>query len=117
MKRYVHSLMQSKMTVKHLFTMTAGLNYTLRHEATLAYLKEHGDAADTVGLVNTFIERPLDFDPGERFQYSLCHDVLAAVIEVAAGKRFADLVGELVFTPLGMTDSYFHLTEAVFNAP
>ena len=101
------------MTVRHLFTMTAGLNYDLHHEATLAYLNEHGDTAGTVGLANTFIERPLDFDPGERFQYSLCHDVLAAVIEVAAGKRFADLVGELVFTPLGMTDSYFHLTEAI----
>ena len=101
------------LTVRHLFTMTGGFNYDLHHEATKAYLREHGDNAGTVGIVNTFAMRPLDFEPGARFQYSLCHDILAAVIEVAAGKRFADLVAQLVFVPLGMKDSCFHLTEEI----
>ncbi len=42
--------------------------------------------------------------PGERFQYSnLGYGVLDYVVERAAGKKFADVMREEVFLPLGMT--------------
>jgi CubicO group peptidase (beta-lactamase class C family) len=50
---------------------------------------------------------PLDFEPGSNYKYSLCHDVLAAVVEVASGMRFSEYLQKNVFDPLGMVDIGF----------
>lgn len=50
----------------------------------------------------------MEFDPGTHYRYSLCHDVLAGVVEVVAGKKFRDYVKENIFTPLEMTNSMYH---------
>lgn len=97
------------MTVRHLFTMTGGLNYDLKAAPILRALQDPN--ADTVSIVNSFVESPLDFEPGTRYQYSFCHDVLAAVVEVVSGMRFADYVKRYVLDPLGMTNTGFHLPE------
>jgi CubicO group peptidase (beta-lactamase class C family) len=55
--------------------------------------------------------QPLEFDPGTRFAYSLCHDVLAVVVEAASGMRFADYMQTYIFDPLGMKDTHYHLPE------
>ncbi|MDR2163520.1 MAG: beta-lactamase family protein, partial [Clostridiales Family XIII bacterium] len=48
------------------------------------------------------------FVPGERFEYSNAgYSLLAAIIENAAGKTYADFMREDVFMPLGMTDTGF----------
>ena len=47
------------------------------------------------------------FEPGTRYLYSLCHDVLAAVCEVITGKRFSEYLDELIFKPLGLKDIGF----------
>ncbi len=103
-------VLEKPMLVRHLFTMTAGLSYDVRSPATLA-LQKKNPLAGTLDFVNTFVENPLDFEPGERFQYSLCHDVLGAVIEVVSGKRFADYMREILFSPLGMDNTDFHLND------
>jgi len=51
---------------------------------------------------------PLSFEPGTHWQYSMSHDVLAAVVEVISGKRFSDYVRDNIFLPLGMNDSFYH---------
>lgn len=56
---------------------------------------------------------PLAFHPGERWGYSLCHDVLAAVVEVVSGKRFRDYVRENIFEPLAMNQSYYQATPQI----
>ena len=43
------------------------------------------------------------------WQYSLCHDVLGAFIEVVAGKRLRDYAREVLFDPLGMDDTCYNL--------
>ena len=48
------------------------------------------------------MQKPLLFDPGTHFRYSLCHDVMAAVIEVASGLRFGEYLRRNVTEPLGM---------------
>ncbi len=97
------------MTVRHLFTMSAGLDYNLNRPAVAA-LREKAPEAGTVEVVSTFAADPLSFRPGERFQYSLCHDALAAVVEVASGERFGDYLQQHIFAPLGMTDVGFDLS-------
>ncbi len=101
---------QNTMTVRHIFTMTGGLDYNLFSDP-VNQLLEKNPHASTVDIASAFAERPLLFEPGTHFRYSLCHDVLAAVVEVASGKRFADYVKEIILDPLGMCDTDFHLTE------
>lgn len=99
------------MTVRDLFTMTSGLDYDIGKEP----IKKAGavPGADTISIVNSFVESPLVSEPGTRFKYSLSHDVLAAVVEVVTGIRFSDYLKQLIFDPLGMRDTGFHPTEEV----
>ncbi len=49
--------------------------------------------------------------PGERYSYSnIGFGILGLTISRAAGRSFIDLVGELIFEPLGMTSSTFIIT-------
>ena len=99
-------------TVRHLFTMSAGFDYAGGGEAQAELIRRTNGTADTRQIVETYVTRPLCFEPGWRFQYSMCHDVLAAVIEIASGMRFSDYLASILFTPVGMKDSTFHPTEA-----
>ncbi len=94
--------------MKHLFSMSAGLDYNLRSDAILEVKKKTGGLCPTVEVAKAIASGPISFDPGTRWQYSLCHDVLAAVVEIISGERFSDYVTNHIFKPLGMTRSCFH---------
>ena len=102
---------QNVMTIRHLFSMTGGLNYNLSAPSIIRAKKS--EKRDTLTLVNAMAEIPLEFEPGTHYMYSLCHDVLAGVIEVVSGMRFADYVQKTVFDPLGMTRTGYHLPAAL----
>ena len=93
-----------EMTVLHLFTMTGGLTYNMRTHAIESAVTPD---ADTVTLVKAFPLDPLAFEPGEHYLYSLCHDVLGAVIEVVTGMRLSEYFDKLMFAPLGLKDIGF----------
>jgi len=97
------------MLVRHLFTMSAGFDYGITSRPITELVKKTNGKATTREMVSAFTALPLGFRPGEKFRYSLCHDVLAAVIEAASGKRFADFMRDNIFAPLGMENTYFHL--------
>ncbi len=96
------------MTFEHLLAMQGGLDYDLEAPGILEGMKDPD--ATTVDMVQRFPEKPLHFDPGLGFKYSLCHDVAAAVMEAATGKRLSELAREMVFEPLGIRDLTFHPT-------
>ena len=98
------------MTIRHLFTMSGGLDYDMRRGGAGKILDEKGEEAGTVEVCNAFAEGPLDFEPGTHYQYSLCHDVLGAVIEVVSGMSFGEYLKKAIFNPLGMKDTTFHTT-------
>lgn len=93
--------------IKHLFQMTAGLTYEMHTPALEAYYAIPGNNCPTVETVNQFAKTPMLFDPGEGWKYSLCHDVLGALVEVLSGEKFEDYVKHHIFDPLGMTHSTF----------
>lgn len=100
---------QKTMKVRHLFAMRGGLTY----ELGMPPVKEciaNDPHADTLTLVKAFAKNPLSFEPGTRYQYSLCHDVLAAVVEVASGIKFGDYLKKEIFEPLGMNRTGFKVT-------
>lgn len=100
-----------KLKVRHLFTMSGGLNYNCESPAIRRVLETNPNAS-TLDILPAFAEdTPLEFLPGTKFRYSLCLDVLAGVIEVAAGMRFADYLQQNIFDPLGMKDATLHLPD------
>lgn len=91
-----------------LMTMSAGLSYALDTPEIQKVLAKYGEAATTRQLATAFAETPLQFEPGTRFCYSLCHDVLAAVVETVTRDPFSVYLEKNVFEPLGIEDIHFH---------
>ena len=96
---------RNPITIKDLFTMSAGLDYDLHAPGIERALKE--GKTSTRELVSALSETVLKFEPGTRFRYSLCHDVLGALIEEWSGKRFGEYMKENILDPLGMKNTFF----------
>lgn len=101
---------ERQIKVRDLFTMTAGFSYDTNSPMIRKYREETGGRCPTREVMRYLAEEPLLFEPGERWEYSLCHDVLAALVETVSGVRFSEFVRENIFLPLGMYDSTFSQT-------
>ncbi len=55
--------------------------------------------------------RPLGFQPGSRWFYSVSTDICARLVEVISGQRFDDYLAATIFEPLGMVDTGFHVPD------
>ncbi len=97
---------EQEMTLHHLFTMTGGLDYDMSAPAIQEAARQEG--ATTLSIAAAFPKKALSFSPGDKFQYSLCHDALGGVIESITGLSLADYFEQEIFAPLGMKDSSFH---------
>lgn len=95
--------------IRNLFEMTAGFSYDLNTPQLELCRRETNGRCPTRETMRYLAKEPLIFEPGEQWRYSLCHDVLAALVEVISGQRFEVYVKEHIFDPLGMTDSTFLL--------
>ncbi|MBR2460131.1 MAG: beta-lactamase family protein [Clostridia bacterium] len=95
------------MTVRHLFSMCGGLDYDLNAPAIRRVKAESNNLASTREVVRAIAEKPLQFEPGTHFNYSLCHDVLGAIIEVVSGMTFGDYMRANIWGPLDMKDTCF----------
>ena len=93
-----------------LFSMTAGFTYDTQSEGFQKARRLTGGKMDTVDTIRCMASDPLSFEPGTHWQYSLCHDVLAAVISVISGKKFRDYMKDNIFEPLGMENTVYHHT-------
>lgn len=100
---------QNPILIKHLFAMTAGLHYKTKAEIFEKARQDTDGRCPTRETVKYLATEPLLFEPGTRWNYSFCHDVLAAVIEVVTGQRFNDYLKEHIFAPLGMIQTTFLL--------
>lgn len=101
---------QKPITVGDLFSMTAGFTYNTATEGFAKARQLTGGKMDTVETIKCMAADPLSFEPGARWQYSLCHDVLAALISVISGRKFRDYMKENIFDPLDMQETCYHHT-------
>lgn len=97
--------------IEDVFGMTAGFHYTVSCPSIKAAVEKTEGRCPTLEIARCFASEPLEFDPGTSWKYSFGHDILAALVEVWSGVRFADFVRDNIFAPLGMTSSTFHITE------
>lgn len=100
------------MRLWHLFTHTSGLTYGFMnsHPVDALYRAAGLDLAvpkglDLAALCDRLAALPLLFQPGTEWNYGMSTDVLGRVVEVAAGRPFADVVQDIVLDPLGLTDT------------
>jgi CubicO group peptidase (beta-lactamase class C family) len=88
---------RKQITVEHLLTHTAGLT------AWKAYYRSQTNYA---AMLQAIFTTPLESDPGAQFRYSDFGMILAGEVASRAGKKpLAELEKELVFGPLGMTNT------------
>ncbi len=90
------------LTVGHLLTMTGGFSYDMSHPQIKKVVAEN---APTRQFVAAFAQVPLQFEPGDSYLYSVCLDVLGAVIEVVTGMKLGQYMRRVIFDPLGMTSA------------
>ena len=89
-------------TVEHLLTHTSGLvDY---EDVMAADATEQVHDADVLQLLRT--QDHTYFPPGQGYRYSNSgYALLALIVEKASGKRYADVLRERIFLPLGMNDT------------
>lgn len=108
---------ENPITIRDLFTMTAGLSYATNTPAFEKARKLTDGKMDTRTVIKCIAEEPLLFEPGARWNYSLCHDVLAVLAEVVSGMRFSEYMKKHIFEPLDMNNSYYHAPNDVIISP
>jgi CubicO group peptidase (beta-lactamase class C family) len=99
-------------TIRDLFTHTAGLTYNFLEDSPVAELyRQAGLMSDAErsleAMIGELARLPLAYQPGTKWHYSLSIDVLAHLIEVISGQPLQDFLSERLFAPLGMTDTGF----------
>lgn len=99
-------------TVRHILTHTAGFGRQPRTLTPEQFAKINGRQKDdeTIGdFVKRYAKIPLNYHPGESWDYSRATCVVGRLAEVISGKPLDKLMQERIFKPLGMTDTDFHV--------
>ncbi|WP_268224058.1 serine hydrolase domain-containing protein [Sinomicrobium oceani] len=94
-----------QITIHHLLTHTSGIKDFTRIKGLTAIAKEELSSEE---LINFFKNEPVDFPPGERYEYcNAGYMLLGYIIEVVSGKEYQDFVAHNIFERLGMHNSYY----------
>lgn len=104
---------KNPITLANLFTMTAGFDYDLNCKEIEKAKKITAGSCDTLTVVKCLAEKCLNFEPGTHWCYSLCHDILAGLVESISGMRFSEYVKKNIFEPIGVTDIHYHRNEEI----
>jgi CubicO group peptidase (beta-lactamase class C family) len=106
-------------TIHDVFRHTAGFSYGFNPQDPIdrAYAQNgvNFDAAPSLKqLVAVDLPKvPLLYQPGDRWVYSVAHDVQAYLVELFSGMPFDDFCRERIFEPLGMADATFGVPRSV----
>jgi CubicO group peptidase (beta-lactamase class C family) len=91
----------NEVTIRQLLSHTSGYQDYWPQDYVMPMMLHPVTAAK---ILDTWARKPLDFDPGTKWQYSNTNYVIAGVIiEKASGKPLLQFLQEKVFAPLGMT--------------
>lgn len=92
---------------------TSGLTYSFQNRSNVDAAYREGKIEnfygnlDLDGFVAALGQIPLEFSPGEAWNYSVSTDVLGAVVQRVSGMPLAEFLQTRIFAPLGMDDTFF----------
>jgi CubicO group peptidase (beta-lactamase class C family) len=101
------------MLIVDLLRHTSGLTYAFQQRSNVdaAYREMKIGEVLKAGTLESMIEAlagiPLEFSPGEAWNYSVSTDVIGYLIGKISGKPFEQFLKERILDPLGMTDTGF----------
>jgi CubicO group peptidase (beta-lactamase class C family) len=117
------------MQIVDLMRHTSGLTYGFQQRGNVdaAYRKAKIGEVELAGTLDTMIadlaKIPLEFSPGEAWNYSVSTDVIGYLIGKISGVPFEQFLKERIFDPLDMADTDFfvpadkvHRFAACYNA-
>ncbi|WP_425127605.1 serine hydrolase domain-containing protein [Burkholderia arboris] len=106
-----------EMRMVDLLRHTAGLSYFFqaRTNVDAAYrelaLGEPGNPGGLDGMIADLARLPLDYSPGDEWNYSVATHVLGYLVETISGQPFADYLKQALFDPVGMPDTGFFVPD------
>jgi CubicO group peptidase (beta-lactamase class C family) len=100
-------------TIYHLLTHTSGIwNFTTDPEYRNTWMLPSRPEK----TMQRFLKKPLESEPGFRYNYSNSgYILLAYILEKASGMRFEELLEKNIFKPLGMKDTGHDTWEAILK--
>lgn len=99
-------------SIRHLLTHTAGLGYVPRalSREEFAKVSQRQSPTETIGeFVKRYAKVPLNYHPGEAWDYSRATCVIGHLVEIISGMTLDEFFGKRIFTPLNMPDTHFYL--------
>ena len=95
----------NKITIHHLLTHTSGIkDFTKMKSLKEIAQKEMSPKM----MIDFFKDEPVDFLPGEKFEYNNSgYILLGYIIELTSSVSFEDFVKENIFKKIGMDQSYY----------
>jgi CubicO group peptidase (beta-lactamase class C family) len=103
------------MQVVDLLRHTSGLTYGFQNRTNVdaAYRAQKIGEIEKAGTMATMIadlaKIPLEFSPGDAWNYSVATDVVGYLVEKISGQPFEQFLQQRIFDPLGMNDTGFHV--------
>src|SRR3984885_1081347 len=97
-------------TLRHLMTHTAGFAYNMWNGDMVQYLEKTGLPAGTTCRYDA-LKTPVMTDPGTRWEYGTNIDFVGKAVEAVSGKKLDAYLRDNLFTPLGMTDTGFKISD------
>jgi CubicO group peptidase (beta-lactamase class C family) len=101
------------MLIVDLLRHTSGLTYGFQQRSNVdaAYREKKIGEIEKAGTLQSMIDDlaklPLEFSPGEAWNYSVATDVIGYLIGQISGMPFEQFLKERIFDPLGMNDTDF----------
>ena len=111
---FLTSRPERHMTIRDLLTHMSGLTYDFMYKSNVdaAYRKtkvqQAGSLEEFVEILSTL---PLEFSPGDKWNYSVSTDVLGYLVEVISGMKLEEYFKAHIFEPLEMIDTSFSCPE------
>ncbi|MGY4283445.1 methyl acetate hydrolase [Bradyrhizobium sp. LM2.7] len=97
-------------TLRQLMTHTAGFAYNVWNGDCAQYLEKTG-TPNIFSCQNVALKTPIMSDPGTRWEYGINIDFVGKAVEAVSGKRLDAYLRDHMFTPLGMNDTGFKITD------
>lgn len=102
------------MRMVDLLTHMSGLTYGLQNRTNIdaAYRKGrldgHASLPGNDHFISELAKLPLEFEPGQGWNYSVASDVLGVIVARLSGMSLGAFLATRIFAPLGMVDTAFH---------
>src|SRR6478735_1398655 len=97
-------------TLRQLMTHTAGFCYNVWNGDLAVYLEKTG-TPNIFSCQDVALKTPIMSDPGTRWEYGINIDFVGKAVEAVSGKRLDAYLRDNLFTPLGMSDTGFKITD------